>query len=367
MLARVYKNRISELIRLASSKFDYIVVWDDINIRYITSLSVNALERLFLLVIDTNKKEAYILSPSLEKERIYPIAEELGIHVLTYRDDEDPYKILAGIMKGGTTVAVESKIPYGIVNKFIKLLKIKEVGFVDKYLVGMRMVKDSYELNVLQRASEVNQEVIRFIIENLRPGKSEKSVSLDACAYAYEIGAESCLHPIIQSGVNTSLPHQASTDKIIGKDDIVLVDFTIVYDGYVSDITRTVALGESDRYLGVFNVVKEAQARALAKVAPGTYAREVDSAAREFIEEAGFGEYFIHRTGHGIGLEVHEEPYIHGGSNTTLRPGMAFTIEPGIYLPNSFGVRLEDNVVVSKTGYINLVRLARSLYIEDYK
>jgi len=366
MPATVYRNRISKLIGLTSGKFEYIILWNSVNIRYFTSLCINALERLFLLIIDTDKRETYIISPYLEKDRIHPLSESLGLQLVPYKDDENPLKILANIMKERATVAVESQIPYGIVNNFMKLLRFKEVGFIDEYLVGMRVIKDTYELNILRRASEINQEVIRFIIENLRPGKTEKSVSLDACAYAYDLGAEACLHPIIQSGVNTSLPHQSSTNKLIHGDDLVLIDFTTVYDGYVSDITRTIALGDVDRFLDVYNVVKEAQNRALARVAPGIYAREIDLAAREFIEEAGFGEYFIHRTGHGIGLEVHEEPYIHKGSSTRLEPGMVFTIEPGIYLPNSFGVRLEDNVVVSETGYINLVSLPRSLNREDY-
>ncbi len=368
MPAEHYRARIERLAKAVRDEVDYVVVSRAVNIRYFTSLSIDPLERVVLLIVDSFTGDAYILAPMLERDRIAEVAKEIGLHLMVYSDYEDPVKKVSEVLSFGSTVGVEWAVKYGVVTSIKENCSVRGVVLVDDHISRLRMVKDEDELSKLRRASELNQEVIKYVIENLRSGKVEREVSLDACRYAMELGAESCPYPIIQSGPNTALPHKRSSDRVIRDGDIVLIDFTIIYDGYVSDITRTIVLGkgyERDA-ASIFDVVYRAQASALEAIKPGVAAKDIDLAARDTISREGYGDYFIHRTGHGIGLEVHEEPYIHEESTTIIEEGMVFTVEPGIYLLGRYGIRLEDNVIVTNDGYENLVQLPKSLDPRDY-
>jgi Xaa-Pro dipeptidase len=167
---------------------------------------------------------------------------------------------------------------------------------------------------------------------------------------------------IIGSGPNSALPHYTAGDKVLNPGDSIVIDFGGMYQGYCSDMTRTVMLGKAtSEYKEVYEAVKGGQLRALEAVKPGMKASDIDAAARNYITEKGYGDYFIHRTGHGIGMEVHEEPYINNISDTVLQPGMVFSIEPGVYLPGKFGVRIEDLVMVTETGVEVLNKFSKEL------
>lgn len=361
MAADEYIDRLNRLIDLVREDIDILFIYSSVNIRYFTSLVVESLERLSLLIIDLRSGEKYILSPELERNRVLGVCDAYGFNPIIYCDGEDPYSKLKSIVGDVDWIGIEERMPYGIYRNIRDVVGDAGIRLIDEFISRMRMVKDSNEIHLLEKASHINQETIRFLIENLRPGISEKELALDGCRYALSLGAESCPYPIIQSGPNTSLPHQSSTDRVIREDDLVLIDFSVSYEGYVSDVTRVVALGGYSKYRRVFELVKSAQDEALSHVSPGVYAGDIDASARNVIESAGYGEFFTHRTGHGIGLEIHEEPYIYSGSTQVLLPGMVFTIEPGIYIRGEYGVRLEDNVVVTLDGYRNLVDLPREL------
>ena len=362
----IYKERINRFVYKTRDNFDHLIISSPTNIRYLTSIALEPIERLFLLIISTRNEAIYIVAPELEKERVIYKCMELGIEPLIYRDSEDPYLSLANIIESNSILGVENNIPYGIIHKLGKYIELGELRLIDDYINGMRLIKDEYEIKILKEAAKINQEVIKHIIANIHAGITERELANEACVYASSLGVEKCIHPIIQSGPNTSLPHMGSSNRKISSDDVVLIDFTILYNGYVSDITRVVSIGDDTKYRKIFYVVRDAQEKAIDIIRPNIPAYLVDREARGFIEEHGYGEFFIHRTGHGIGLEVHEEPYIHSKSNIVLSPGMVFTVEPGIYIPGKFGVRIEDNILVTSDGYVNLVNLPKSLSRSDY-
>jgi Xaa-Pro dipeptidase len=179
-----------------------------------------------------------------------------------------------------------------------------------------------------------------------------------------ESGGESVPFCLVLSGANSALPHGETSNRKVSENDVVLMDVGAVYGGYYGDLTRTIFVGEATKKeKDIYDVVDQAQETAIRCVRPGIKAEEVDAAARKVMENAGYGKYFTHRTGHGIGLEVHEEPYIVQGNKTMLKPGMTFTIEPGIYFFKKFGVRIEDNIAVSQTKGRMLSRISKELVV----
>jgi Xaa-Pro aminopeptidase len=209
----------------------------------------------------------------------------------------------------------------------------------------------------------VNEEVFRVVTALIRPGVTElglatawQKAALDAS------GGELPEVPIVASGPNGASPHTRASSRPLERGDLVIIDGFLRSQGYYSDITRTYAVGETDRELElIYSLVQEANAAASEIIKPGVKAEDVDAAARGVIEEAGYGEYFIHRTGHGLGLEIHEPPYIVEGNELILEPGMTLTVEPGIYLPGRGGVRIEDDILVTEDGYASLTTLPREL------
>ncbi len=194
--------------------------------------------------------------------------------------------------------------------------------------------------------------------------KTEKQISKLIEELIYEYGGESMsFSPIVASGPNSADPHHASNSRIIKKGDIVVLDYGAKYKGYCSDITRTIAIGEmSEEAKKIYNIVREAQQNGIDAVKKGILAKDIDYATRKIIASYGYGLYFIHRTGHGIGLDVHEDPFITSSNSEVIQNGMVFTIEPGIYLPNKFGIRIEDDVLVNEKG-ISLTSAPKDIMI----
>lgn len=336
---------------------------------YTSGYSGISLERLISLLILREYDRVFLVIPKLEEKRAEENCKLEDVELLSYSDVEDPLTILKEIFSRYrlVNVGVEGVIQFKFIHPLLSKISNLKVSLIDDLMYSLRIVKDSQEIDKMKKAAEINNRLMVEAIQELRPGISEKSFMAFIKNRAFELGADEVPFTLVQSGVNSALPHQEPTSKIISKDDVVVLDVGVRYEGYYSDITRTIVCGRpSSRHLEIFNIVLNSQQKSLNNIRQGVKAEEIDMCARGVIESAGYGEYFIHRTGHGIGLEVHEPPYIKIGNTQRLEEGMAFTVEPGIYLPGYFGVRIEDNVIVRREGCINLTNLAKSLYPEDY-
>jgi Xaa-Pro aminopeptidase len=230
----------------------------------------------------------------------------------------------------------------------------------------LRAHKDTEEIERIAAAASLTDDVYRWALERGLAGSTERDVARSCEARIRELGAEPSFPPIVAAGANGALPHAEPEDREIGEGELVVFDMGALLDGYCSDCTRTFATGEpGDEARQVYELVQRAQAAALEAVRPGTGARDVDSAAREMIEAAGHGERFGHGTGHGVGLEVHEAPRVAASSEEELGEGNVITVEPGVYVPGRFGVRIEDLVVVTADGPRNLSGLPKDLQLVD--
>jgi Xaa-Pro dipeptidase len=230
----------------------------------------------------------------------------------------------------------------------------------------LRLTKDAAELQAIRRAVHVAEQALRATVPLLRPGMTERQAASELTAQMLRAGSDSELPfpPIVASGPNSALPHATPTDRKLQAGDFLIIDWGAAVDGYISDLTRTLAFEPVDPELRrVHAVVLEANQAGRDAARPGVPCAEVDHAARQVIEAAGYGPRFTHRTGHGIGMEAHEPPYIRGDNAELLAPGMTFTVEPGVYLTGRGGVRIEDNVVITPDGAESLSTLDRSLVV----
>lgn len=234
-------------------------------------------------------------------------------------------------------------------------------GMIEK----LRLIKTPSEIKILKEAAEIADAAFTHIAQYIRPGLTELAVSNELEFFMRKQGAaSSSFDTIVASGHRGALPHGVASDKVIEKGELVTLDYGAYYNGYVSDITRTVAVGApSDELKGIYDIVLEAQLRGMAGIKPGMIGKEADALTRNFISEKGFGEYFGHSTGHGIGLEVHEGPALSIRSDTILEPGMVVTVEPGIYVPGVGGVRIEDDVIITIEGNESLTHSTKELII----
>lgn len=250
---------------------------------------------------------------------------------------------------------------YELYNKQIKA----ELKPVSGLIETLRMVKTDDELAILQAAAKIADDAFAHIITYIQPGITELEVSNELEFFMRKQGATSSSFSIIvASGLRSALPHGVATDKVIQSGDFVTLDYGALYKGYISDITRTVAVGEpTDKLKDIYAVTLEAQELALKAIKPGMTGIEADAIARDYITSKGYGEAFGHSTGHGIGLEVHESPGLSSKSETVLEPNMVVTVEPGIYLPEIGGVRIEDDIVITEDGNKRLTLATKELLI----
>ncbi|MGG3737896.1 M24 family metallopeptidase [Aeribacillus pallidus] len=236
---------------------------------------------------------------------------------------------------------------------------------VSHLVENLRLIKTESEIKILKEAADIADAAFKHILDFIRPGITELDVSNELEFFMRKCGATSSSFDIIvASGHRSALPHGVASDKVIEKGDFVTLDYGAYYKGYVSDITRTIAVGEpSDELKAIYNVVLEAQLRAMDQIKPGLTGKEADAIARDYITEKGYGEYFGHSLGHGIGLEVHEGPGLSTRSDVVLQPGMVVTVEPGIYLPGIGGVRIEDDTLITETANETLTHSTKELII----
>ncbi|MET7284007.1 Xaa-Pro peptidase family protein [Kribbella sp. NPDC005582] len=336
------------------------------DLRYLLGLGGGSFERLTTLVIPADGVPVLVV-PKMEAPGFADVPlDELGIDVVTWVDGDDPYALAADRLSGADRVAVSDFTPALHVLALRSALPKAEQVLAGPIVRELRMRKDAAEIDALRRAGAAIDRVHARVREWLRPGRTEAEVGADIEAAIVEEGHAAADFVIVGSGPNGASPHHSLSDRVIESGDVVVVDIGgPIPEGYNSDSTRTYAVGtprDAD-VMATYAVLEAAQQAAVDAVRPGVSAESIDAAARSVIEAAGLGEYFIHRTGHGIGLDVHEEPYIVAGNELTLEPGMAFSVEPGIYRPGRWGARIEDIVVVTADGVEPLNRRPHGLTV----
>jgi Xaa-Pro dipeptidase len=345
----------------AAAGVDALLVSPGSDLRYLLGAGGSSFERLTCLVLPAagGTAEPALVVPKLEQPGYAGVpTDELGVHVATWVDGEDPYRLVADLLKGtAKSMAVTDMMPALHTLGLRDALPDAAQGLAGPVLRELRMRKDDGEIEALRKAGAAIDRVHARMSEWLRPGRTEAEVGADIAAAIVAEGHEVAEFVIVGSGPNGASPHHGVSDRVIEKGDVVVVDIGgPVPEGYNSDSTRTYSVGVPgfDDVMATYAVLKAAQQAAVDAAGPGVTAEAVDAAARDVIADAGFGEYFVHRTGHGIGLDVHEDPYIVSGNDLVLEVGMAFSIEPGIYLPGRWGARIEDIVVVSEEGAVRL-------------
>ena len=231
----------------------------------------------------------------------------------------------------------------------------------------MRKVKDEQEIAAIREAIKITDHAFNTIIEKIKPGTAEEDIAVELEFLLRKLGASGkSFDFIIASGWRSALPHGVATEKRIAKNEFIVLDFGAIYKRYCSDLTRTVFVGEpSAKHVEIYNIVLEAQLAAIDRLKPGMSGKEVDSIARDIIKKKGYGDYFGHGLGHSVGLEIHEEPRLSPREEKIIEPGMIITVEPGIYIPNWGGVRIEDIVLVTKNGVEVLTQAQKQFIIID--
>ncbi len=316
---------------------------------WLTGYTAMPLERLTMLVLLADG-DATLVVPRLEAPRV---AEDPTFSLYPWDEAEDPVQIVAGLVGGRRRLAISDRTWATFVLQLQDRLPDASWRQASAVTGPLRAVKDAGEVAALAAASAAADRVAAALISGQIPliGRTEAEVSDDIARRVVAEGHQRVNFAIVGSGPNSASPHHDAGARRIGPGEAVVCDFGGTMDGYCSDITRTVFTGEPPaQFRDLYTVLQLAQAAAVAAAEVGTTCQQVDGTARAIITEAGFGDYFIHRTGHGIGLEEHEDPYIVAGNAEPLVPGHAFSVEPGIYLPGRFGARIEDIVVASEDG-----------------
>ncbi|GAA4868485.1 Xaa-Pro peptidase family protein [Saccharopolyspora cebuensis] len=343
----------------AAANLDALLISPGSDLRYLIGAGGESFERLSCLVLPAAGRSAApaLVVPKLEELGYADVpAEELGIEVVTWVDGQDPHAIVADLLRRSGAprrLAVADAMPALHTMPLRDVMPDAVQLLAGPVLRQLRMRKDAAEIEALRTAGAAIDRVHARMAEFLTAGRTEAEVGADIAAAIVAEGHTHADFVIVGSGPNGASPHHALSDRVIERGDVVVVDIGgPIPAGYNSDCTRTYSIGapaQSD-VRDTYAVLQAAQRAAVEAVRPGATAESIDAAAREPIAAAGFGEFFVHRTGHGIGLDVHEEPYVVGGNRLPLEPGMAFSIEPGIYQPGRWGARIEDIVVVTDEG-----------------
>ncbi|MDH6246165.1 Xaa-Pro aminopeptidase [Mycobacterium sp. OTB74] len=331
-----------------------LVITPGYDLRYLTGSRAQTFERLTAFVVAASG-ELTMVVPRMELAALRQSAVgELGVAVRDWVDGQDPYAMVAAALSG-SAVAVTDSMPALHLLPLASVLGEVPVLATD-LLRNLRMIKDDTEIDALVKAGAAIDRVHSLVPSFLVPGRTEADVAADIAEAIVAEGHSEVAFIIVGSGPNGADPHHECSDRVLQHGDIVVVDIGgPVEPGYNSDCTRTYSIGSPDPVVAQqYSVLQRAQAAAVAAVRPGMTAEQIDAAARDVLAAEGLAEVFVHRTGHGIGLSVHEEPYIVAGNGLTLEPGMAFSIEPGVYFAGQWGARIEDIVVVTEGGCISV-------------
>ncbi len=352
--ASVYANRLTRAQQLAGAAGTPLVITPGPDLAYLTGIVSESFERLTALVVtDTGFG---LVVPRLElailKDSAVPELGAAGVElsVLDWVDGDDAYALVLGLLAGASTVAVADAVPA------LHLVPLLDRGLSARLATGvlrrLRMIKDPAEIDELRAAGAAIDRVHARIGDFLKVGRTEREVADDIAAAIVEEGHTEAAFIIVGSGPHGADPHHEVSDRVVEAGDIVVVDIGgPLASGYNSDCTRTYAMGEPPAEIAEqYALLERAQRASVEAVRPGVRAEAIDAAGRDLLAGAGLGEFFLHRTGHGIGLSVHEEPYIVAGNDIPVETGMAFSIEPGIYFSGRWGARIEDIVIVTEDG-----------------
>ncbi len=349
-----YKARVKSLQDIAKREgIDYFFIAPGANLLYFTGLDMHMSERPTMVVVPA-EDDMFAYCPKFESGKV---AKVTGIEkFVNYTDEEGPFETVKRWVENdkvkkdaviGMEFLAARLMEYDVVRRALPELKLIDARLL---MAELRMAKDQQEIDLIQKAADISDEMISAMRQKLAPGVKESEIRKAGMDVINKHGVKLAFMSVA-SGPKASDPHSTSEDRVIQEGEFVIIDTGAIVSGYTSDITRTLPCGNvSDEMLKIYEVVKKANAAGKAAVKPGVTCEYVDQVTRKIIEDAGYGKYFTHRTGHGMGLEVHEEPYIVDGNTQELKVGHVFTVEPGIYLPGVGGVRIEDDVVVTEDG-----------------
>jgi Xaa-Pro aminopeptidase len=354
--------KVAEAVR--AKGLDVLLLTPGPDLRYVTGYDAKQLERLTCLAVPAGG-DPFLLVPQLElKAAQASPAGALNLDTVTWGETEDPFGLIASAIGEPRSVALSDRMWALHVLAFREAFPAAEQRLASTVLSPLRMRKSAAEIAALKAAGEAIDRVHANVPGWLKPGLTERQVGAKIAEAILAEGHVQVDFVIVGSGPNAASPHHEVSDRVIEDGDVVVVDIGgTMPSGYCSDCTRTYAMGHApDDFIRYFEVLYNAQEAATVSVRPGVTAESVDRTARGIIADAGYGEWFIHRTGHGIGLESHEDPYIVEGNTIPLEAGMAFSIEPGIY-PGPHGARIEDIVACTETGYQRMNNANRQLVI----
>lgn len=354
---------------LRTSDLDAVILNPGPTLKYLTGLGFHLMERPVVLFFAKDREPAIVL-PELELQKVASLPYKLQV----FPYPENPSEWDAAFRKAVQALGLGGK-RIGVEPRNLRLLEFRyvkdgapEADFPDasEVLGGLRLRKDQAEVEAMRNAVRIAQSALEATQPLIKIGMTERELSSELVTQLLKHGSEPEMpfSPIVSGGPNSANPHASPTGRKLQAGDLLVIDWGATHEGYISDLTRTFAVGEVDEeYRKIHKIVQEANAAGRAAARPGVPCADVDRAAREVIETSGYGKYFTHRTGHGIGMEGHEEPYMRGDNMQILEPGMAFTVEPGIYLPGRNGVRIEDNVVITETGAESLSDMPREIRV----
>lgn len=340
-------NRVSQVLKkMEENNIPQMLVSDPLAIFYLTGYFLNPGERLFSLYLNTNGNHKLFVNA------LFPIEEDLGVEKVIFTDTDDSVEVVSKYVDKSATIGVDKNWPARFVLALME--RCPESKFVNSSFIvdTMRMYKDEEEKELMRKVSLMNDEACEIIIGRITADKTEKQIANELIQLYEEMGAEGLsFDPIIGMAANGANPHGEPGDRLPNPGDAIIVDIGCKKNMYCSDMTRTVFWKEvSDKGREVFEIVLEANKRGIAASKPGARFCDIDAACRDYITEMGYGEYFTHRTGHHIGLEDHDYGDVSSVNTAVVEPGMIFSIEPGIYLPGEFGVRIEDLVLITEDG-----------------
>lgn len=341
-------ERLSKvLLGMSARNIPQMLVTDPAAIFYLSGKWILPGQRMLVLLLNHNGNHKLFVN------ELFPVNNDLGADIITFNDTQDAVEILAQHIESANLVGIDKSWPSRFLLRLIDLKSGNTFINSSDILDSIRMCKDQHEIELMKKASEINDMAMEQMIRLIPENHSEKKMSQLLQGIYEELGAyEFSFSPNISYGANGADPHHKPQQCAIREGDSVVIDIGCKKDSYCSDMTRTVFYKHaSDQAREVYSIVLEANKKAISIIKPGVRFCDIDAAARSYIENAGYGKYFTHRTGHSIGLEAHDYGDVSAANTLPVQPGMIFSIEPGIYLPGQFGVRIEDLVLVTETGY----------------
>jgi Xaa-Pro aminopeptidase len=346
---------------MRSKKVDIAVIGPTNNMRYLLGGIPHPDERLCVLLVSQERMQ--FIAPALNEEQVRSVTKA---PLILWEDDEGPVRALMSsiLSEHGRVAAVDGAMRADFLLSILKESSFERLVSADGLVGELRMRKSTQEVEALTEAAALADRAMAQAARRCIPGMKERELAWEIEAFFRKNGAEQVMFTIVAAGENAAVPHYNHGETVIEKGTAVVIDIGASLNGYQSDITRVVCPGRpGEEYLKIYDIVRRANAKGREAVRPGATAGEVDAACREVIDAAGYGARFIHRTGHGIGLDVHEMPYITAGSDLVLEAGMTFSVEPGIYIPGRLGVRVEDIVVVTDKGCDTLTGFGHDIVI----